>query len=538
MKKLFVLSLIFLTGYAFGMALYMVNGNEKLYMSQVSYWNNVPFVRLSDVASPLGLKWSYRNGIGVVTNGKDFVSFNVKNHSGFYDAIYPIENASTGTALPWISMDVLKKLTDLEYTVEPVGICLIRKSPTTALTGAVLYRRGFTLFFSSKPTNTAVKVINKGMVATVTVFPVRFSDEYLSPKTPLIAEEDGSYSAVYRITHLSSLTVSTEIGLPGLPAQTSKEIDFPEGVSYQTIVSTTLRGNALRLSLVRIPEGTRLKFVYPKNGFGETALLGSIVSDEALAAIGFNRQETSGFISSDGKIFGAPIQNWSTLIWNNQKFDILEKSPVVTVNIGNVPFTINGINGGDGDVIMYTSAYGPRIPKSDDRIYLEIKDGRIVGTGYVERASKDMVLSLTKSYELFIRSVGLGDMVSFFTSYGNFFQNSENAIQGYPLLIYNSQKIPFWSPEEGTNTTTSRIVAAIKNKTLYFIKAESLNEKNGVTLSELSDTLLNMGFSKALCLGSGNETSMIVEGKVVDGLNQGLHPVEFGIEIDKTTGGV
>lgn len=538
MRKWLVLPLILLATYAVGTSLYMINGNDAAYMSKVSYWNGVPFVRISDVATFLGLKWSYKNGMGMISNGSDFISFNPESHSGLYDALYPVENAATGTGLPWVSMDVLKKLTGIGYTLDPVGICMVRKSPSTELNGAVLYRGNFTLFFKTIPASSVVSVVNAGMVATVTVFPVSFSKGYLSPRTPLIVEKDGEYSSTYRITHLSSLTVSASVGLPGLPAQTSKEIDFPGGVRYRTVVSTSLSGKAIRLSMLMVPEGTDMKLVYPKGGFGNTALLGSIVSNGALGAIGFNRNETTGFISSNGEFLGAPLQNWSTLIWNDQKFDILEKSPVVTVNIGNVPFTINGINGGDGDVIMYTPLYGPKIPESTGRIYLEVKEGRIVGTSYVEHAMDDVVLSLTKGYELFIKSVNLGDMVSFFTSFGSIYQKVENAIQGYPLLIYNSQKIPFWSPDSGANTATSRIVAAIKEKTLYFIRADSLNGKDGVTLSELSDTLLNMGFSKALCLGSGDGASMVVEGKVVDELNQGLHPVEFGIEIDKTTGGV
>lgn len=56
-------------------------------------------------------------------------------------------------------------------------------------------------------------------------------------------------------------------------------------------------------------------------------------------------------------------------------------------------------------------------------------------------------------------------------------------------------------------------------------------------LDEISNILLNLGFSKAMCLGSGKNVSMIVSGKIVGFKGQGLYPAEFGIEIDQTTGG-
>ncbi len=534
MKKM-ILFLVLIPFCVMGKPFYLVNGDQVFYLGKVFAWNNTFYADLSQISVSLDLQWSYKNGVGVVVHKNDFISFNTYNHLGVYDALYDIGRVASGVKTPYLSVNALSKLVNLEWKNEPVGILMIKKKPAVTLNGALLYGKGFTLFFNSKPASQVVKVKSHGMVATVTVFPILISKKYKSVNSPLVVEKDGKISATYRVTHDGILNISTAVGFPSLPIQKSKALMLEKGVEYHSFESTSVSGKVIHLGVVKVSPGSaKIKVVYPKNGMGNLQPITSMIAATSLTAIGLPAV-SRGFVMYGGKILSAPVYGEPTMVWNDQKFDIIETSPMITVNIGDVPFMINGINCATGDVVIYTKDYGLPIPKSDQRIYFEVQENKIIGNEYKPRAKNEMILSLTNNYDLFLKNVQLGDKISFFTSFGESgLKGLVGAIQGSALLVYNSQRVRTWASQDDVCGGKSTLVVGIKDDDLYFLKISS---KEGIKTDDLSNLLLNLGFSKAMCFKSKMEVSMIVQKKVVDFYEHGLYPVGFGIEIDKTTGG-
>ena len=520
------------------MPLYLVKNGTAIFLTNTSIWKGVPFVKISQIAPILNLKWSYKNKMGVVIHNGDFISFNLKNHRGTYDALYVMNDVSTNTQTPYLSIKAVAKLVGMKVAIDPAGAFLFQRLPSVSLKGVLLYGKRFTIFFNVKSPKTTIKVTSNGIVTTVKIFPVSFSKNYIQANSPLVVEKDGEISAEYRITYTGKLEISTALGYPSLPTQESSSLNFNDGIAYRSLVYKTLTGKMVYLNFLKIPPGvSHLKIVYPHSGVGTSGLLSSFATSNAVAAIGI-AGKSPGFVMSNGKILSASNANCPTLVWNGKKFDIIETSPVVTVNIGPVPFKINAVNCATGDVVMYTYEYGGKIPKSNNRIYYRIEKGVIVSKKYAEhvRNPNDVILSLTNKYALFLKDVTLGNFVNFFTSLeGVNLDNIDGAIQGHYLIIYNSKKVKLWSLKETECSNEPKMVIGIKNKSLYFIRVYAKNAN--LDLDELSNILLNFGFSKAMCLNSGKNVSMIVDGKIVGSKSEGLYPAEFGIEIDQTTGG-
>ncbi len=524
---------------AFAIPVYLVNDNGTIFLANASFWKDRPFVEISQIATVLNLKWSYKREMGIVAYKGNFISFNARNHMGMYDALYKTDDVATDVKAPYILVKAIAELVGLKMTVDPAGVFLIQSTPTISLKGVLLYGKTFTIFFNSKSSKTTINVTSHGMVTTVKVFPVSFSKDYIPANSPLVIEKDGEVSAVYRITSMGKIKISTAIGYPSLPIQEATSLNFENGIRYNSLTYKTLTGKIVRLNLLKIPpSAAQIKVVYPHSGIGTTELLSSITSSTAVAAIGFSSGKSPGFAMVNGKIISAPIRNRPTLVWNDKKFDIIETSPITTVNIGYIPFMLDGINCATGNVVMYTQEYGPEIPKSEDRMYFEVSNGVIVGEKYVSHIKNDntVIFSLTSKYKLFLKNVKTGDFVTPFTSLrGVELGDIKGAIQGQCLLIYDSKKMKLWFSKERGDFKGPKMVVGIKNKALYFLRMNSKN--SDLDLDDISDILLNLGFSKAMCLGSGKNVSMIVGSKIVDSKDQGLYPTGFGIEIDQTTGG-
>ncbi len=540
MSKKF-LSFLLLTGFFvtifFSKSLYLVDGNKAMRLGKVFLWSQ-PYVKLSDVSIALNLKWSYKGRSGVVTNGKDFISFNTSTHNGLYDALYKLQNVATGTDVPYISLKSMLKLTNLKVEDDPVGYFLVKKAPSLTINGVLLYGKNFTVFFAKKPTGDIMKIERSGMVSTVTIFPVLISKDYVPSHSPLVVEERGKYSVSFRITFTSNLSISYALGYPSLPLQKSKNVELPNGITYQSLEYASLRKNAIKMGIVKIPPSSGiLKLVHPLEGIGKKELITSMISATALAAIGFSNSNNE-FIKEGKNIFSySALQNGPILVWNDRKFDIIETSPTISVNIGNVPFSVDEINGSSGNAILYTDDYALQIPRdTKDRIYFEVENGRIVGMKYAPHVSKNSyILSLTKDYAIFLKNVHLGDDFYLFFSLGlNSAEKWKGFIQGKCLLVADAKKEELWPNEIKSCEGKNALVMALKNGNLYLVKMES---PKIMSTSEMADVMVNMGFSKAMLLSNSSEISMIVNGKAVEFDNRGLYPVGFGVEIDKTTGG-
>ncbi len=531
----FALFIVVFAFLSFSASLYLVNGNEEMYLGKVYTWSQ-PYVKLQDVGVALDLQWSYKGRSGAVTNGKDFISFNTSTHMGIYDAIYTMNDVASGTSTPYLSLKALEKIADVKVESDAVGYLLLKKSPTLVVNGALLYGNKFTVFFKEKPSTNVIKVTSSGMVSTVTIFPIKISPKYVSSHSPLVVETKGKNSIVFRITYTSKVQVLYALGFPSLPFQRTKSVQLTNGITYQSVDSTSLNGKRVRIGMVKIPPASgKMKIVYPLRGIGEKSLITSMINATSLVAVGFSNTQ-NGFISYDKILSYSSSQNGPLLVWNDRKFDIIETSPTISVNIGNVPFSVDEINDPNGSVVLYTEDYGPAIPKDDKKMYFEVKNGEIVGMRYVPHPGKgEYILTITKDYQIFLKDVQLGDDFYIFTSLsGKDTSVWKGIIQGKCLLVNNSKKARIWPEEEKKCESNDFLIAALKKRALYLIKAECNQEMNA---NEISDIMFNMGFSKAMILESGKSISMIVNGKDVEFNDYGLYPVGFGVEIDKTTGG-
>ena len=534
-KGVFLLFVALLTTISFSKSLYLVDGNKAMLLGKVFLWSE-PYVKLADVKIGLNLQWSYKGRSGVVTNGKDFISFNTVTHKGIYDALYIMGDVASGTKVPYLSLNALTKLTNFKLENEPAGYFFVKKPPTLVVNGVLLYGNKFTVFFKEKPEVPLMDIQTSGMISTVTVFPVLISSDYLPSRSPLVVEKRGKNSIVFRITHMPNLEISYALGYPSLPLQTSKNVKLGDGLSYQSMELTSLNGKHVKLGILKIPpKSEEVKIVHPLTGVGEKSLITSMINSTSLAAVGFSNDH-GGFVKY-GKVFSySSLQNGPLLVWNDQKFDIIETSPTISVNIGEVPFNVDKVNSPRGNVILYTDDYAPVIPKGE-RIYFEIKNGKVVGMNYVSHpGKKEYILSLTKDYQIFLKNVHLGDDFYLFYSLGGKYDMSSwnGIIQGRCLLVNDSKKEKIWPDKLKECQGKNVLIAALKNGNLYFVKAECEQE---IDANEMADMIINMGFSKAMFLENGKNVSMIVNGKAVEFMNHGLYPVGFGVEIDKTTGG-
>lgn len=501
--------------FVFASSLYVVNGQNIQRVSDVIYWKDIPFVELKAVATFWNMKWSVKAGMGIVEWNDNFVSFNTVSGEGLYDAVYTLSNVATNSADPLISVQGLSTLLGIRYTQENQDIFMVEKSPTLEINGAILYGHQFTIFFNANPSDGIVKVSKSGIFTEIKVFPIRFSSNYVHTNSPLVVERDGNFSVEYLITFYSTLTVKTSIGTPTLPLQDANEIDFGNGLLYKTIVSTMLSGKTLILKMLEIPPTVSLDIASSENGISVDSLIGN----NELAVLGF--ESLSPLIYVKGHLYGVPLSGSPILTWNGQKFDIIETDQVITVNIGNIPFVIDRINSSSGKVILYTN--GTEVFKSPNMFYVQIKDGRVISTDYVSKAT-GYVLSIDKSSNLFWSDIKVGQVVSFFVPF--YIQNSLFTIEGKTMMIQNSLKMPLLNSQKANDF----YVIATMKEDLYFIYISGEQDLGMVT-----DALLNMGFSNAFYLG--DSTIMIVDGKVVNG-NLSTKSIRFWIEIDKTTGGV
>ncbi|BBJ27736.1 hypothetical protein [Athalassotoga saccharophila] len=510
--KGYILLFIVFPVFVFASSLYVVDGQNITRISDLIYWKGNPFVQLKKVADFWNIKWSVKDGMGVAEWNNNFISFNTSSGEGLYDAIYALSNAASNANNPLISVASLSMLLGANYTQETDGIFMIKRPPALEINGAILYGHQFTIFFNAIPPDETVKVSRSGILTDIKVFPVKFSPNYVHPNSPLVVERDGNFSVEYLVTFYSTLTVKTSTGTPTLPVQNAEMIDFGNGILYKTSVSTLLSGKVLRLKMIEIPSSANLKVI---KSSGTTTI--SLLGNSNIAIVGF--ESSTPLIYANDRLYGVPSNGSPLLTWNGQKFDIIETDQVITVNIGNIPFVIDGINSNSGNVILYTA--GQEISNSPNRLYVQIKDGRVISTDYIPRAN-GYVLSINKSSTIFWNDVKIGQIVNFFLPF--YIQNSIFAIQGKTLMIQNSSKMPLLN---SINSKDFYVIAA-KGEKLYFIYVEGEQD-----LGMVSDILLNMGFSDAFYLGEN--VFMIVDGKIVNGnLGVGL----FWIEIDKTTGGV
>jgi hypothetical protein len=520
--------------FSFSKSLYLVDGNKAMRLGEVFSWSQ-PYVKLSDVSVALNLKWSYKGRNGVVTNGKDFISFNTLTHQGIYDAIYKMGSVATGVKTPYLSLTALTKLTNSKLQEDAVGYFFVEKTPSLVVNGALLYGNRFTIFFKEKPSPGIVNVETKGMVSTVTIFPISISQNYVPSRSPLVVETRGKNSIIFRITFTSDLNIAYALGYPSLPLQKSKNVDLSNGMSYQSLDYTLLKEKHIKIGVLKIPPNSgKLKIVHPLSGVGEKELITSMIHATCLAAVGFSNVY-NGFIEY-GKVFSySSLQNGPVLVWNDQKFDIIETSPTISVNIGDVPFNVDEVNGTKGNVIIYTDEYAPDIAEESNRIYFEIRNGKIVGMNYTHHPEKgEYVLSLTKDYKIFLKNIQLGGDFFIFSSLGSDMNTWNGLLQGRCLLVNNSRREKIWPKQVKECEGKDVLIAALKGKNLYFVKMES---DDVISATEMADVMMNMGFFKAMLLDSGKSVSMIVNGKSVEFTNHGLYPVGFGVEIDKTTGG-
>ncbi len=518
-----------LTIVAWAIPLYIVQGNDAILIGTIKVWKT-PYVNLQSISNAVGLKWSVEDGSGVMTNGDDFVNFNVKTHKGTFDALYELDNVASGTNPTWVSLKVVSKLLNLPIVKEGAGYFLLKTKPFVQFNGALMYMDTFTLFFSKKPSTFAIHVEYQKMKTVVTVFPVHVSKDYVSPHSPLVSENVGKYSVTYTIFFPHKVKVVESLGYPSLPVQNAKSLNLSHGITFHTfkIQAKTL----IRVYALKIPSGVNTKVVYPIKGVGTLSTLTSMISATSVAAVGWSTK-ASGFIACKGNLIHACVENGPVLVWNDRKFDIIETSPTIAVNIGEVPFNVDGVNSNNGGVLLYTWRYGQVIPR-EDRIYYVVKGGKVVSKSYMPKVQKgEYLISIDKEYALFLRSVNVGDNFNLFVSVaGNQLKSYEGVVQGKTLLVSNSKRVP-WLPVENLNETNSLMTAGVKDGDLYLVKMASSKKMN---FGEIADVLVNMGLSKAMLLAS-NVNQMIVDGKIVEFERKRLYPVGFGIEIDKTTGG-
>lgn len=522
-KGLFLLLLIPVC--AFGNTMYIVNGEQVQKVPDLLYWKGEPFMNIITVAGLFDLKWSVKDGMGIIENGKDFISFNLKSGEGLYDSLYYIEDAATDLTSPYISIMAVAKLMNFQYSSNGQETFLVEKPPTITIKGAILYGNTFTIFFNTKPPTSSVKITNNGIVEKVEIYPVLFSPDYSSPNSPLVVEKRESFSVSYDITHTATLDVTTAVGSPTFPVQESNLIDFGNGIIYQTMVSPDASNDHTELKILELSPSVNVKMGYEKNGIGKALPLNEINTGNHISIIAF--KNIDGLVYSMGHIYGAPMMNKPALTWNGQKFDIIETDQLMTVNIGNIPFVVDGVDTDEGNVILYTKNYGLDISNSKDRSYFEIENGRIVGMGYQERVADEELLSIKNIYSSFLKNVTLGQSVSFILPFN--LQNVNLGIQGKVMMIQNFNRIPVFEKGTGDNG----FFAAMKGNNLYFIDAEN---SGGIVLSSLQTLFMNMGFSDAIYLGNEDQISMIVGDKPVDHEPEAAL-FQFWIEIDKTTGG-
>ncbi len=510
--KGFALFFILFPVFLFASSLYVVDGQNITKVSDIIYWKGTPFVQLKKVADFWNMKWSVKGNMGVVEWNQNFVSFNASSGEGLYDALYALSNAASNAQNPLISVESLSLLLGADYTQETDGIFIIKRPPALEINGAILYGHQFTIFFNTIPPDGIIKVSRSGILTDIKIFPVKFSPDYIHPDSPLVVEKDGKFSVEYLVTFYSTLTVKTSTGTPTLPVQNAERIDFGNGLVYKTAISTSLSGKSVHLKMIEIPPSANLKIKYS----GANSMI-SLAGNNSLAVVGF--ESSTPLIYANDRLYAVPPNGSPILTWNGQKFDIIETDQVITVNIGNIPFVIDGVNSNSGNVILYTP--GQEVFDSSNRLYVQIKDGRVISTDYIPR-SNYYVLSINKSSTIFWNDVKTGQIVNFFVPF--YIKSSVFTLQGKTMMIQDSSKMPL------LNSIYSKdfYVVATKDGKLYFIYIQGEQD-----LGTVSDILLNMDFSNAFYLG--RDIFMIVDGKVVNGnLGVGL----FWIEIDKTTGGV
>ncbi len=528
MKKDLVLSLILLSIISvmvMGAPFYIINGENVQKFSGLYYWKDIPFIDLEYASHLFDLKWSFKDGMGIIENGKNFISFNASSGEGLYDAIYYMKNVATNVTKPLISLEALSKLLGLSYSEEPEGEFLIENPPTLRITGAILYGNTFTIFFNSTPSASILKIETSGIVTRVGIMPVSFSN-YLPPNSPLIAEKRGAFSVIYSVTDTSTLNVMTSVGSPTLPVQQSNFIDFGNGVSYEQMKSQGASSQEIGIKILKLSQLVTVKMSYPQSGFGNEMQLNSISDENAIAVVAF--KNTGGLIYSNGKIYGAPIAGLPALTWNGKKFDIIETDQVVTVNIGNVPLVVDGVDGGNGNVLLYAKGYGPEIPYSNDRSYFEVGNGRILGIGYTKRATASDVLSINKIYSPFLGSVYIGQIVSFMFPFDLI--NLKLAIQGKAFILQNSNRVQVFG---NFGDQTNCFFAGLKADDLYLVNLVSQKAR---PITYFSDLFMNMGFSDVIYLGNNDQISMIIGNRMINKESESAL-FKFWIEIDKTTGG-
>lgn len=504
----------------------MIEGQSTQKISEITYWHGKPFVYLADISKSLGIKWSLKDGMGIAEWNGNFLSFNTVSGDGLYDSIYYVKDVATNQTNPLVSVEALSKLLQIEYTVEPTGIFLIKSPPDIVINGAILYGNDFTLFFNKNPGD-LLKIEKNGMVTDIQCFPIVFSDKYVPPDSPLVVENNGTFSVNYTITASSNLKVITSIGTPTFPIQQSDFINFGNGITYKSMVSTSLSGATVSVKMLKISADAHLRAIFPNETVGDDASLTSVLTTFAggkqIAILGFD--ELPPLVYQNGELYGVPSDGSPILTLNEQKFDIIETDQVITVNIGNIPLVLKSVNTKEGNVILYTKDYKGIIPKLPDRIYVRVQDGRVVSTEYVERTDGGEVLSVNRKYSL--SEIKPGQLVNMFVPF--YIQNAALVISGKVMTVQNSAKVPSFQNQK----ISGAFMAATKDDFLYLIYVKG----NEIDLDSISTLLINMGFTNVMYLGSSKEIFMAVDGKAING-EFGSSSLKFWIEIDKTTGGV
>ncbi|MBO8160045.1 MAG: phosphodiester glycosidase family protein [Thermosipho sp. (in: Bacteria)] len=210
------------------------------------------------------------------------------------------------------------------------------------------------------------------------------------------------------------------------------------------------------------------------------------------------------------------------------------------VNIGDLLFLVKGVNtNAKGEVLLYTSEYGLKIPFDSDKIYFLIQNNWIVAREYFEKVPDDSyILAINKKYEKYLINIDVGTKVTFNLN-SNFELPIKHAIAAGPFLIENGQPIEDSDVEKlsygnglAFSKTTRTIIAITKDNKVDFIVIEGYNNSPGMNYDMAVEFLLNKGYVSAMMLDGGGSSAMVVNNKVVnqDGEIQRGIPVGIGIK--------
>ncbi|WP_448377122.1 phosphodiester glycosidase family protein, partial [Fervidobacterium sp.] len=277
------------------------------------------------------------------------------------------------------------------------------------------------------------------------------------------------------------------------------------------------------------PKQVNITPLIPSKGIGSTATLQTILNQNGYSA-GINANyfdPATGLpidiIISNGKILSHRYGLRPMFVQTTDNKVFIGKTYMdVTIRIGEVLLLVKGVNTTSlSEVNLYTEEFRLKIPNDFTKIYVVVKNGKIVSIGYPGTVpTNSQVIMLSK--ELVNRHLpnlapGLSVSVEIFTDNG---YSVKNAVGAGPLLLQNGEIIPDAAEEKlrysgGIPTTRAdRTIIAIKEGKVYFITIEGANGV-GMNFDEAAQFLKSKGFESAMMLDGGGSTAMVYGGKYV-----------------------